>query len=107
VTQPAPGEAVQRVCPACSTVAFTTADRCPWCGAGYRRRLWPALLAVAVVQTAIVLGGVALILAEAGNEVDRRLDVAVRNVQRDVNTTLSGVERSVRAELDRRLPARP
>jgi hypothetical protein len=105
--QNAPGEAVQRVCPACSTVAFTTALRCPWCGAGYRRRLWPALLAVAVVQTAIVLGGVALILAAAGNEVDRRLDDAVRTVQRDVDATLGDLQQSVRSELDRRLPPAP
>jgi hypothetical protein len=105
--QNAPGEAVQRVCPACSTVAFTTAQRCPWCGAGYRRRLWPALLAVAVVQAAIVLGGVALMLAAAGNELDRRLDDAVRTVQRDVDSTLGDLQQSVRSELDRRLPPAP
>jgi RNA polymerase subunit RPABC4/transcription elongation factor Spt4 len=105
--QNAPGEAVQRVCPACSTVAFTTAQRCPWCGASYRRRLWPALLAVAVVQAAIVLGGVALMLAAAGNELDRRLDDAVRTVQRDVDSTLGDLQQSVRSELDRRLPPAP
>jgi RNA polymerase subunit RPABC4/transcription elongation factor Spt4 len=101
--QNAPGEAVQRVCPACSTVAFTTAQRCPWCGASYRRRLWPALLAVAVVQAAIVLGGVAVMLAAAGNELDRRLDDAVR----DVDATLGDLQQSVRSELDRRLPPAP
>jgi hypothetical protein len=105
--QHAPGEAVQRVCPACSTVAFTAAQRCPYCGAGYRRRLWPVLLAVAAVQAAIVLGGVALLLAAAGNELDRRLDDAVRTVQRDVDTTLAGLQQSVRSELDRRLPPAP
>jgi hypothetical protein len=105
--QNAPGEAVQRVCPACSTVAFTTGQRCPWCGASYRRRLWPALLAVAVVQAAIVLGGVALMLAAAGNELDRRLDDAVRTVQRDVDGTLADLRQSMRSELDRRLPPAP
>ena len=62
---------------------------------------------VAVVQTAIVLGGVALILAAAGNEVDRRLDDVVRTVQRDVDATLGDLQQSVRSELDRRLPPAP
>lgn len=109
--QQVPGEAVQRICPACSTVAFTHAARCPWCGAGYRRRLWPALLAVAVVQTAIVLGGVALMLLSFGDELDRRLDRSVQTVQRDIDATLDEsldrVERTVRAELDARLPPVP
>jgi RNA polymerase subunit RPABC4/transcription elongation factor Spt4 len=105
--QQAPGEAVQKVCPACSTVAFTHAPRCPWCGANYRRRLWPALLAVAVVQTAIVLGGVALMLVAAGDELDRRLNRSVQSVERDIDASLGRIERSVRAELDRRLPPVP
>jgi hypothetical protein len=105
--QPAPGEAVQRVCPSCSIVAYTAEHRCPWCGAGYVRRLWPPLLAAALLQAAIVLGGVALILAAAGEELDRRLDVRVRAVERDIDATLAGVERAVREELDRRLPPAP
>jgi hypothetical protein len=105
--QQAPGEAVQKVCPACSTVAFTHAPHCPWCGAGYRRRLWPALLAVAVVQAALVLGGVALMLVAAGDELDRRLDRSVRSVERDIDTSLERIQRSVRGELDRRLPPAP
>jgi len=105
--QQAPGEAVQRVCPACSAVAYTHASRCPWCGAGYRRRLWPALLAVAVVQTAIVLGGVALMLVAAGDELDRRLDERVQTVQRDIDTSLGRIERSGVHGLARRLPPVP
>ncbi|HWT22186.1 MAG TPA: hypothetical protein VN213_01650 [Solirubrobacteraceae bacterium] len=104
---PAPGEAVQRVCPSCSIVAFTAAPRCPWCGASYARRLWPVLLAAGIVQAAIVLGGVALILAAAGEELERRLDVRVRAVERDIDRTVGEVERAVRAELDRRLPGLP
>jgi hypothetical protein len=104
---PARGEAVQRVCPSCSIVAYTAERRCPWCGAGYMRRIWPALLAAALLQAAIVLGGVALILAAAGEELDRRLDVRVRAVERDIDATLAGVERAVREELDRRLPPAP
>ena len=101
------GDAAQRVCPSCSTVALTADRRCPWCGASYRRRLWPALLAVAAVQTAIVLGGVALLLLSAGEELDRRLDSSVEAVRRDLDVSLGRVERSVRAELDRRLPPVP
>ena len=101
----APGEAVQKVCPRCSTLAYTSDTHCPWCGHGYRRRLWPALLAVALVQTALVLGGVAVALAVFGAELERRLDDKVTAVERNLDRSFSAVQRSVRDELDRRLPA--
>jgi hypothetical protein len=104
---PTPGEAVQRVCPSCSIVAYSAERRCPWCGASYRRRLWPALLAVALVQAAVILGGMALLFVAAGEELDRRLDREVRSVEANLETRLERVERNVRAELDRRLPALP
>ena len=68
----APGEAVQKLCPRCSTLAYTDGRRCPYCGGGYRRRLWPGLLALALVQAALVLGGVAYMLVLTGDELDRR-----------------------------------
>lgn len=101
----APGEAVQKVCPRCSAVAYTGDGRCPWCGSGYKRRRWPALLALLVVQTALVIGAVAYMLTVAGDELDSRLDEEVSRVERDLDTSFDDVERSVREELDRRLPA--
>jgi hypothetical protein len=101
----APGEAVQKLCPRCSTLAYTGGRRCPWCDAGYRRRLWPRLLALALVQTALVLGGVAYMLTVFGDELDSTLDRQVDSVQRDLDSSFDDVERSVREELDRRLPA--
>ena len=100
----APGEAVQRVCPRCSAVAHATEMRCPWCGGSYRRRRWPALLAVALVQAALVLGGLAYMLTVFGDEVDARLDERVTEVERDLDRSFDDVERGVRRELDRRLP---
>ena len=100
----APGESVQKVCPRCSTLAYTGDRRCPWCGAGYKRRLWPALLAVALVQTALLLGGLAYMLTLAGDELDSRLDDRVDRVQRELDGSLDNVRRDVRRELDRRLP---
>jgi RNA polymerase subunit RPABC4/transcription elongation factor Spt4 len=100
----APGEAVQKVCPRCSTLAYTGDGHCPWCGASYKRRRWPALLALLVVQTALVLGGVAYMLVAAGDELDSRLDDEVSRVERDLDTSFDDVQRSVRRELDRRLP---
>jgi RNA polymerase subunit RPABC4/transcription elongation factor Spt4 len=100
----APGEAVQKVCPRCSTLAYTGDRRCPWCGGSYRRRRWPALAALLVVQTALVLGGVAYMLVVAGDELDNRLDDEVSRVERDLDTSFDDVRRSVRQELDRRLP---
>jgi RNA polymerase subunit RPABC4/transcription elongation factor Spt4 len=101
----APGEAVQKVCPRCSTLAYTGDGHCPWCGGSYKRRRWPALLALLVVQTALVIGGVAYMLTLAGDELDSRLDEEVSRVERDLDTSFDDVRRSVRQELDRRLPA--
>lgn len=100
----APGEAVQKVCPHCSTLAFTGDRHCPWCGASYRRRAWPGLLVLLVVQTALVLGGVAAMFVVAGREADRKLDDEVSRVERDLDSSYDRIERSVRRELDRRIP---
>lgn len=100
----APGEAVQKLCPRCSTLAFTGDRHCPWCGGSYRRRLWPALLALLLVQTVLVLGGTAYMLTLFGAELDRTLDEQVTGVQRDLDASFRDVQRSVREELDRRLP---
>jgi RNA polymerase subunit RPABC4/transcription elongation factor Spt4 len=99
-----PGESVQKLCPRCSTLAYTGERRCPWCGAGYRRRIWPGLLALMLVQTALVLGGVAYMLTIFGDELDSQLDTQVDRVERDLDDSFDDVRRSVREELDRRLP---
>jgi len=103
----APGEAVQKVCPRCSTLAYTGDRRCPWCGGSYKRRLWPALLALLVVQTALILGGLAYLGTVAADEFDTRLDREVDRIERDLDENFDAVQQSVRDELDRRLPAQP
>jgi RNA polymerase subunit RPABC4/transcription elongation factor Spt4 len=100
----APGEAVQKLCPRCSTLAYTGDRRCPWCGGSYRRRVWPGLLALLAVQTVLVLGGVAAMFVVAAREADDKLDEEVARVQRDLDQRFDTVERTVRQELDRRLP---
>jgi RNA polymerase subunit RPABC4/transcription elongation factor Spt4 len=100
----APGESVQKLCPSCSTLAFTGARRCPWCGASYRRRAWPGLIVLLLVQSALLLGGVAYMLTVFGEEVDSELDSQVERVERDIDQSFEDVRRSVREELDRRLP---
>jgi RNA polymerase subunit RPABC4/transcription elongation factor Spt4 len=100
----APGESVQKLCPSCSTLAFTGDRRCPWCGSSYKRRIWAPLLALMLVQTALLLGGVAYMLVVFGDEVDKTLDEQVADVQRDLDESFDDVRRVVRDELDRRLP---
>ncbi len=102
----APGEAVQKVCPRCSTLAYTGDRHCPWCGSSYRRRLWPALLVALLVQTAILVGAAALAASYAGDEADRRLRSEVDRVERNLDASFEDVRRAVREELDRRLGAR-
>src|SRR5215210_3746911 len=99
----APGEAVQKLCPRCSTLAYTGDRHCPWCGGGYRRRRWP-LPAVLIIQTVLLLGGTAYMLTVVGDEVDSRLDARVERVERDLDRSFDDVEGAVREELDRRLP---
>jgi hypothetical protein len=101
----APGEAVQKLCPRCSTLAYTGDGHCPWCGGSYRRRLWPTLLVLLLVQAALVLGGTAYMLTVFGDELDRTLDEQVGSVERDLDRSFEDVQQSVRDELDRRLPA--
>ena len=101
----APGEAVQKLCPRCSALAYTGDRHCPWCGGSYRRRLWPALAVAVLVQSAIVLGGLAYLGSVAGDELDTRLDREVDRVERNLDRSFDDVQLSVREELDRRLPA--
>ena len=103
----APGEAVQKLCPRCSALAYTGDRHCPWCGGSYRRRQWPGLLALLVVQTALVLGGTAFMLTVFGAEVESTLDDEVTRVERELDRSFEDVQRSVREELDRRLPPAP
>ena len=103
----APGEAVQKVCPRCSTLAYTGDRHCPWCGAGYRRRLWPALAVLLLVQAVLVLGGTAYMLTMVGDAVDSQLDEEVGRVERELDRSFDDVQRSVREELDRRLSPVP
>lgn len=100
----APGESVQKLCPSCSTLAYTGDRRCPWCGSSYKRRIWAPLMALLLVQTALVLGGVAYMMTVLGDELDATLDEQVTDVQRDLDESFEDVRRSVREELDRRLP---
>ena len=97
-------EPVQKLCPSCSALAHTAERRCPWCGASYRRRVWPGLIVLLLVQSALVLGGVAYMLTVVGDEVDEQLDSEVDRVERDLDRSFEDVRRSVREELDRRLP---
>ena len=100
----APGEAVQKVCPRCSTLAYTGDRHCPWCGGSYRRRTWPALVVLLLVQAALVLGGVAAMFRYAGQRADEKLDDEVARVEREIDTWFERVEEAVRRELERRLP---
>ena len=101
----APGEAVQKVCPRCATLAYTGDRHCPWCGGSYRRRAWPALVVLLVVQTALVLAGIWYMLVVAGDAAETKLDDEVSRVERELDASFEDIQRSVREELDARVPA--
>ena len=97
----------QRICPHCATLAYTAASRCPYCRRGYRRHPQLAVAAMLLVTAAAVLGGVYSMLTSFGDELDSELDRQVRTVQRDFDRDVRDLERGIRRELDRRLPAGP
>jgi hypothetical protein len=99
--------ATQRVCPHCARLSYDTSATCPYCGRGFRRHTLAAVALMLVIFAAGILGGVALMFLAAGDELDRRLDSEVNRVQRDLERDFDGIERNVRRELDRRLPATP
>ena len=105
------GQALQRVCPHCSTIAVTQDRRCPWCRRSYTRRILPWIAALALLQTALTIGAVALLLTTFGDSLETELDDQVEVVQRDFEQELEGLEdrvrRELRTELDARLPAAP
>ena len=103
------GQALQRVCPHCSTIAVTPEQRCPRCRRSYTRRSilpWVGLLAL--LQTALTIGAVAVLLAAFGDALETELDDQVSVVQRDFERGIDGlatdVRRELRDELDARLP---
>jgi hypothetical protein len=64
------------------------------------------LVALLLVQTALVLGGVLYMLNVFGDELDTRLDDQVTNVQNDIEGDLDRVQRGVIRQLRRELDAR-
>lgn len=104
-----PGQALQRVCPHCSTIAVTPERRCPWCRRSYARgSILPWVAVLALLQTALTVGAVAYMLTVFGDTLETELDDQVEVVQRDFERELDGldtrVRRELRRELDTRLP---
>lgn len=103
-----PGQARQRVCPHCSTIAVTPERKCPWCRRSYRRRTLPWIATLALLQTALTIAAVAFLLTTFGDALETELDDQVEVVQRDFEQELDGLEarfrRELRSELDARLP---
>lgn len=97
----------QRVCPHCSTLAYSAERRCPYCRRSYRRHPLLVVAAMLLVTAAVVLGGVASMLLAFADELDSQLDRQVRTVQDDFGQDVRGLSRDLRRELDRRLPAPP
>jgi hypothetical protein len=97
--------AVQRVCPHCARISYEGGRRCPYCGRGFRRSVLPAIAAMLVVFAAVVIGGVGLLLAAFGDELDDQLDGEVERVEREFERNLDSIRDDVREELDRRLPS--
>ena len=101
------GPTPQRVCPHCATIGFTAARRCPFCRRSYTRHTLAAVAAMLLVTAAVMLGGMAYLLTLAGDELESQLDTQVESVQRDFGRDVDGLERTLRRELDQRIPAAP
>jgi hypothetical protein len=91
----------QRVCPHCARVAYATERRCPYCRRRYRRNILPAIAGMLVVFAALVLGGVYLMLATAGDRLEDRLDDRVERAQESFDRSVKGVEKRLQEDIDR------
>ncbi len=101
------GQALQRVCPHCSTIAVTPERSCPHCRRSYfRGSVLPWVAALALLQTALTIGAVAYLLSTFGDALEIELDDQVQVVQRDFEQEIDGLDRRVRRELRRELDAR-
>ena len=104
MTRPPTAAPAQRVCPHCARIAHTDDRRCPFCGRAYNRRLLPKLALLLVLFAAVVLGGVAAMLAAFGDRLETELDTRVTTVQRDLDRSVDDLGDDVREELDQRFP---
>lgn len=109
---PSPGSAPARVCPHCASVGQTHGPECPWCGRTYRRgSILPAIAAMLTLAVVVIVGGLALLLAAVGNQIEDTLDTEVTRVETQFEREIAGLEdrvrRELRRELDARLPAAP
>ena len=99
------GQAPQRVCPKCSTVARTVDAHCPYCGSSYRRRgPWLGIAFATLFATAAILLGVLAMLVDFGDQLDNELEDQVDVVQRDFDRDVRRLEDRIEGELDERLP---
>lgn len=101
-----PGQAPQRICPKCSTVARTVDAHCPFCGSSYRRRgPWLGVGFVALLATAAILLGTLAMLVDFGDRLDSELEDQVDVVQRDFDRDVRRLEDRIEQQLDERLPS--
>lgn len=99
--------APQRVCPHCATVSQTAGDSCPWCHRRFRRSnagLVAVIVLLLALQSALLVGGLALVGRQVRDEVDEELASQVRSVRREVQRTGEQLEGRVTRQLDQRLP---
>ncbi len=69
-----PGAAPQKICPHCSAVAQTTANRCPTCGKKYKKRTLLKVVAGLLLLGAVLMVGCVALIGGAVDEVDKELD---------------------------------
>lgn len=96
-----PGQAPQRICPKCSTLARTVDAHCPFCGSPYRRRgPWLGVAFATLLATVAILVGVLAMFVDFGDRLDTELEDQVDVVQRDFDRDVRRLEQ----QLDERLP---
>lgn len=101
------GQALQRVCPHCSTISVTAERKCPWCRRSYSRgSILPWVAALALLQTVLTIAAMAFLLTQVGDALEQELDDQVQVVQRDFEKEIDGLDTRVRRELRRELDAR-
>lgn len=91
----------QRICFACSTLAATDQERCPWCGERYGARgaRTSTLVGLLALQLVLLVGGLAVLGVVAAGVVRDRVDDEVADVRRDVRSDIDAAARRISRDL--------
>jgi hypothetical protein len=93
------GAPPQRVCPKCARISWATGPQCPYCNARFRRQqgITPWMLVAAAVA---IIAVVAIMLLIAGNQLDKKLNDRVDEVNKELDANFDQIQKEVQEQIN-------